>query len=215
MDEEPTKEKFVDDIVLKEAVTNPDSDRTLAVSSQLDSSVGSDIKQRFRQDDTVYKPADPYSVPAEHGVFVCVCTAMILFALGAATALYCFSSAYAWPWQMEWPAVEGRLTDVKAYSKSARFSYSYEVDGHEYHSSVSLRGTYEHTLKAGQKVTVRHHPTRVSESAMQAGFNIIETPFLILVSLGLFFASWMFASMRMLEPKTSSKTGTEPSREKH
>ncbi len=212
MDEEPTQPKLADDIVLKESVWQADTDQILPVPISSDESR---VKHKFQPDDPVYKTADPYCVPAEHGVFVCICTALILFALGAATALYCFSSVYAWPWQMEWPAVEGRLTDVRPYPKSATFSYSYDVDGKEYHSIVNLRGTFEHTLKAGQKITVRHHPTLINESAMQAGYNIIETPFLILVSLGLFFASWMFASMRMLEPKASSSTKTEPSRENH
>lgn len=213
MDEKPTQPQLADDIVLKESVAQEDSDPILPVSSDFNSSVGSGVKHKFRPDDPVCKTVPSYTVPAKHGVFVSICTALICFALGATTALYCFSSAYAWPWQMEWPAVEGPLTDVQANSKSARFSYSYEAGGREYHSSVRLGGTFAHTLKAGQKVLVRHHPTRLNESAMQAGFNVIETPFLILVSLGLFFVSWMFASMRLIEPKAKSSTETEPSPE--
>lgn len=212
MDEEPTQPKLVDDIVLQESVLQADSDQILTVPI---SSVESRVKHKLQPDDPVYDTAKVYLVPAEHGVFVCICTALMLFALSAATALCCFSSVYAWPWQMEWPAVEGRLTDVRPFSKCATFSYSYEVDGKEYHSSVILRGTFEHTLKAGQKITVRHHPTLIDESAMQAGYNIIETPILILASLGLFFASCMYASMNMLEPKTRSSTKIEPSREIH
>jgi hypothetical protein len=214
MDEETAQPKLADDIVLKEGVQQPDGNLKHPVPAEL-SSTGDPTIKRKQSEKPVYNKPNHFSVPAEHGVFVCICSSLICLILGATTALACFSNAYAWPWQMEWPAVQGRLTSITAYPKSARFDYSYNVEGRSFHSGETRSGTFQHTLKVGQKITVRHHPKYLNLSVMQAGFNIVETPLLIAVTLGLIFAAWMFASMRLIERKPSSSSEARPSQERY
>jgi hypothetical protein len=211
MDEETIQPKLADDIVLKEGVGQTDTDLNLTVPLEFSASVDSAVKQKRQEEEPFYNNPNHYSIPAEHGVFVCICSALICLILAATTALACFSNYYTWPWQMDWPAVEGRLNSITPHPKTARFDYSYNIDGQWYFSGETRSGTFQHTLKVGQKITVRHHPKYLSLSAMEAGFNIVETPLLIVVTLGLIFAAWMFGSMRLIEQKPNSSSVTEPS----
>lgn len=211
MDEETNESKLADDIVLKESVGQPGRGLDLPAPSAFSASVDSAVKQKRQEEDPFYNNPNHYSIPAEHGVFVCICSALICIVLAATTALACFSNSYTWPWQMDWPAVEGRLNSITSYPKTARFDYSYKVNGQWYFSGETRSGSFQHTLKKGQRITVRHHPKYLNISAMEAGFNIIETPLLILVTLGLLSASFMFASMRLIERKTSSSSVAVPS----
>jgi len=142
------------------------------------------IAKDFRyvaNDDWIYKSQGP---------LVSMMIAFILFSLGALMCLFLYASVVCWPWQQDWIPVEGQVTKISSHNKrSAKFSYEYRADNRTYEAAIYKPGSLKHTVKVGSKVTVRYNPERVFESYMQGGFNIVETPFYALLSVGFFLAT--------------------------
>ncbi|CAN5690037.1 hypothetical protein BH10CYA1_BH10CYA1_04090 [soil metagenome] len=230
MDQEHTGQKIsAEETVLQEEWLQPPENIELVVSTdaqrgklQIENSQDSNLQdlyqlnvhkqivKRRKQNPRFY--TNDFLIDAEHGWFVSLAIAGILFFLAATMCVVCFASVVAWPSQLDWPAVEGQVVEIKPFSKmSGRFTFTYEVDGHTYTSSIDKPDSLEHTVKIGQKVTVRYNPKRISESVMQGGFNVVETPFYVLAALGLFFSSLIYASGRMIrKPSQEQGPGNRP-----
>lgn len=121
--------------------------------------------------------------------FVHFTIAALLLALCAAVIVSFITSTYAWPTQMNWPIADGQVTKIEVRGKrAARFYYNYSVGGNQLQGMNIKSDSLEHTTKAGKEVRVRYNPDKPSESVMEGGFNVVETPFYIIVCIGLFLA---------------------------
>lgn len=121
--------------------------------------------------------------------FVHFITASVLFVLLIAVSVSFVASTYAWPTQLSWPIADGQVKKIEVRGKrAARFYYDYSIGNRPFEGMNLKSDSLEHTIKVGDKVHVRYNPSNNLESVMEGGFNVLETPFYLLVCCGLFSA---------------------------
>lgn len=199
MEKESHEKKIAEDTFLKEVQSEPQEQTGLSARSDAEQT------ENVTREELESKPISKhlsdkndvgpeYELIQKHSRFVSASWAVILFLLGLTMVMFCFASVVAWPWQMSWPTVQGKVVEVGKFTKnSCRYTYEYPVDGQTIHGFAHKSGSLYHTVKERDSVTIRYNPNKVVESYMQGGFNILETPLYVLVSFLLFVASWGFA----------------------
>lgn len=121
--------------------------------------------------------------------FVHFTTASVLFVLLIAVSVSFVASTYAWPTQLSWPIADGQVKKIEVRGKrAARFYYDYSIGNRTFEGMNLKSDSLEHTIKVGDRVHVRYNPNDTRESVMEGGFNVLETPFYLLVCCGLFLA---------------------------
>lgn len=121
--------------------------------------------------------------------FVHFTTAAVLLALCIAVCVSFITSTYAWPTKLSWPVAEGQVTKIEVRGKrAARFYYDYSVGKSQFKGMNLKSDSLEHTVQVGKRVRVRYKPDNFNESVMEGGFNALETPFYVIVCIGLFLA---------------------------
>lgn len=186
-------EKLADKTVLRESEAQPKSQDSLQVTEGANSKIPeqSEIATPSPSLSSKRKTSasrDFNTIDADTP-FVHFTTAVVLLALCIAVIVSFITSTYAWPTQMNWPIADGQVTRIEVRGKqSARFYYNYSVGESQLEGMNLKTDSLEHTTKVGKKVRVRYNPDKPGESVMEGGFNVVETPFYIIVCMGLFLA---------------------------
>lgn len=186
-------EKLADKTVLREGETQPKSQDSLIAADG--------NKSKIPEHSEIAAPSPSISSRGKTSAsrdfntidtdtpFVHFTTAALLLALFFAVTVSFITSTYAWPTQLNWSIADGQVTRIELRGKrDARFYYNYSVGENQLEGMNLKSDSLEHTTKVGKKVRVRYNPDKPRESVMEGGFNVVETPFYIIVCIGLFLA---------------------------
>ncbi len=72
---------------------------------------------------------------------------LVLLPFAVGFSVFTFATFVAFPWQLDWPTIEGRVEEIKVRNKAtATFLYRYRIDSKDYTGAQSMVDAFEHSI---------------------------------------------------------------------